>query len=354
MPEGTIPPAGPPLWNRMEAFADRIADAQLIRNLRVASAALAAGGLAVLAINDATERPAGVEASPCIAECLDPTILESTTTTSQQPITEVLGLQKLALPEIEPIPGIDIEVDHQMRAVELSPQGFLSFVDRMNTDAIPHTLQIGEFNPTLNKKPQGPTHKVMLHYTAYYANNGGISQEAIGGVDILEFANSIARRYGSVMQPGGSPCCGSNLLVDRDANGYLMTAMSTKVQHNPPNDTNSFALDVEAKNMKDIKTKQYEGMMYSALTVLLHEGLIDKPLAETIEGHAEDRERRRQLIRSAMTGKHTEDQIVDFLRRNAPAKYDFTNAESELFRRLLQRFIDAHPWIKTAELRPLP
>ncbi len=330
----------PEFVDRGRQFLDRLAQSNFPRHLLKVAGTLSLAGLTALEI--APHQGFASPAPEVAAVCADPcptqpsvSVLGAVTTHESAPTTiPLVGV------EIPPVEGVNPIVNERMRAMNLTPEGYNAFLKNLDQSLLGFAGGHAEFNPRTNRKPQLPTKRVILHYTAFFANSTGFNTAPAGTPNPTGFIDFIANRFGSVLARGGSSCCGSNGYIDRNGHSYLLTPVKTRVQHNPPQDIEEFGIEVEAANQEGIQITQYEQLAYYVLAVLKHENLIDKPLSETVEGHGQER--------VAYLQAHPE------LAGKVPAKIDFPAAESELFRRVIARFLALHPEIKQQQLPAIP
>lgn len=323
---------------------DALGDTRFPNRLLMISGGLALVGMMSLPLvsSEALSSEKQDIAAACSGDPCQSAETNTTTLSSESPIVASVTTtaNSVAEPNQPPKEIINPVVSERMLAMNLTPEGYISFLQKLDMSLLSYSQQKAEFNPKTNNKPQHQTKRVLLHYTAQFYNNDGVEQVPRGPSNPRGFIDSISARYGSVLEPGGSSCCAANGFIDRDANSYLLAPIKAKLQHNPPTDVEEFGIEIESANMQGITTQQYEKLAYYTLVVLKNENLIDNPLSETVRGHGEQRK--------------------EYLQKNPdkkgilPTKIDFTSLDSDLFRRVLGDFINRNPSIKTVPLPPLP
>lgn len=321
-------------------FLDRLAQSDFPRHLAKVAGGLALAGLTAL----------GIAPHPGLASTNPETAVNCAPNCGDQPESSVLGATKTqeapqitaapTKPEVPVVAGIDPVVNERMRAMNLTTEGYMAFLHNLDLSLLSYAGGRAEFNPRTNHKPQLPTKRVILHYTAFFSNTNGPNSIPEGAPNPIGFIDFIANRFGSVLTPRASSCCGSNGYIDRTGHAYLLTPVKTRVQHNPPQDVEEFGIEVEAANMQSLQSVQYEQLAYYALAILKHENLLDLPLSDTIKGHGEER--------MAYLAAHPEKRNI------SPPKVDFSAAESELFRKYIARFLSQHPEVKQQPLPQMP
>ena len=135
----------------------------------------------------------------------------------------------------------------------------------------------------------------------------------------------MAGRYGH-----GTKCCGANWAISRHATTHQAAPLNAKLNHNPPYDSISTGVEIEANNQAAITTAQYEQLVYLALAVLdTQDRLGAFPLDQIFKGHGEMRDHWNHHNPHNMYG----------------VRDDFDAPEMIFIRHFVQQFIDAHPEI---------
>lgn len=261
----------------------------------------------------AAEVPADATADP---------VLETTTTTVPPRPAEKLGL------------SIDPRVEQAMHGMRLTPEGYANFLASLDTTKLPNTQIFREFNPAkiISDILQGPSEIFVLHFTVKYANEGlgpEFNDHMIGNFDVLKLVSGMAGRNGH-----GGQCCGINWMIGRHGNTYQTAPLNAKLNHNPPYDSISTGVEIEAGEQAAITTAQYEPAAYLAIAVLDTQNRLGKfPLQDILKGHGEMR-----------------DAIIDEWNASHPnqklgVRDDFNAPETKLFRYYVQEFLDRHPEI---------
>lgn len=235
-------------------------------------------------------------------------------------------------PEWPAIPDIEPTVEANLKAVNLSREGYASFLQNLNVSYIPYARQYQEFHhqPRFpNQLPLASVH-VLNHYTgAYYPE--------INGESVTGFIDAVAKRYGRLGINTDEQCCASLIFIDRNGRGYLLAPPHFRVKSNPPHDHLAMPVDGEASDQPDVKTIVSEKMMYANILLLSVGNLHDQvPLEQSARGHAE--------IREELLQNHPEFKCDPPDKKGCyPVKIDFKKPEMILMRFIMARFIAANP-----------
>jgi len=181
-------------------------------------------------------------------------------------------------------PPTDIEpsTEGAIEAVTLTPGGYESFKNSINTSFMDQAAAYDSYNPATNDIPQEASELFIWHFTTLYYNGGGNSTgEPIGDTaDVLHFLSSTANSG-----------VGIQWFIDRTGHTYQLTDPTTRTANIPPHSSVSTGVEIESDTQANITTEQYESAAYLAAYNIMALDLLsgDKSLDEVLYGHAEIR-----------------------------------------------------------------
>lgn len=207
--------------------------------------------------------------------------------------------------------------------MDLSAERYQSFVNTIDTSHLDFAQSYTTFNPDKVAIEQRRTEFFTLHYTAFYSNFGKSSKtEPVGDMDVRKLIDSMGSR--------GNVCCGINWILARNGKVFQTAPVAAKLRHNPPFDSITTGVEVEASNQEAITSEQYETLSYLTIAVLKHQGLLDEELERVVHGHGEDRDKYRQNNPES----------------NWDVRNDFDSAVSKYFRSKVALFLNQNQDIK--------
>ncbi len=205
----------------------------------------------------------------------------------------------------------------RINSIELTLEGYEEFVRNIDRSYMEFASSKSAFNGSTGSPEFKPFEFLTLHFTTLYVNEDGRNnQQPIGNF-------SPERLIRSMDNQSGDSCCGVQWTIGRDATTYQLTDKDTRTKHNPPYDSVSSGVEIEAVEQDDITKAQYEAAAYLSLYVLVLEDKL-KPgvdISSRVVGHGEIREVAREL-----------DESLNI-------RTDFPAQESAAFRAMIEKFI---------------
>lgn len=193
--------------------------------------------------------------------------------------------------EVPPVPPADPEVsgsfEDRVAAMQLTPYTYDTLVSSINRDYIDVAYNGGDnaYNPDRISVEQADTQWVTLHFTTVYYNADGsdASQES-GDFSPDRFITSTG------INRDGDNCCGVYAVTDRDGRVFQMVRDGGKTMHDPPYDSISDGIEIEATANDRISPTQLQNAVLFALYRLKDVGLLgNQPLDQILRGHGENR-----------------------------------------------------------------
>ncbi len=226
----------------------------------------------------------------------------------------------LAASELIPAPPeLDPRIAEALSRVNLTIEGYKEFLAKLDTSHLQHAQELTEFNPQKVAIPQNKTEFITLHNFGYHTEPN---------LDIDKFAEGMAKR-GDTDNPPDHVCCGVNLAVLTTSTVQL-APISAKLRHNKGYDGRTIGIETQADNQAGVTTFEYEEISYASVAMLKHEGLLKKPIDQTIKGHGETR----QKYNSDHPGNELD------------AKVDFNKPESDVLRSHISKLLATNPEIQ--------
>lgn len=308
---------------------ERLEQARPIKQLGAAALSLLMAGTLSLARPRPEEAPRPATVAAVAVSDLEKVNLPSPPT---ETVMAVEAPEAPPLPQWPETPGIEPQVEINLKAVKLSREGYTSFLQNLSMAYMPYAQQYQEFHHQ-SKFPREmplPSLHVVNHYTAAYYNE-------VNGESVTGFIDAVAQRSGRLGVNDNDQCCATTIYIDRNSRSYLLTPPHFRVKSNPPHDHLAMPVDVEASEQKTVTTDQYTHMIYANIFLLSVSGLNSSaPYEQTVIGHAEDR--------SALLAANPELRCDPPDKKGChPAKIDFKKPEMTLQRFILAEFVKANP-----------
>lgn len=262
--------------------------------------------------------------TPVILDSVDTSVVLSESQTSANSIVaDTLPLPQLSLAE------------KAVESMNLTPEGYASFMESINYTFFDFAQQYIEFNPTLVPISQNTSSVFVWHFTVLGFNGDGVSIPA-DQTNVGEFIRFLATRYDE--SPRNTHlCCGVNWFIDRNGGVYQLAPLNAKLRHNPPFDEVNTGVEVEAANQDALTSAQYESLSYLSIAVLQNQTLLGNyPIDQIVKGHGE--------MRDTWNAEHPE------ARRDS--RDDFDAPISQLLRQKIAIFLQTYPEV-TSLTKPI-
>lgn len=185
--------------------------------------------------------------------------------------------------------GLNPETAARIEAMNLSLEGYKTFLSNIDTSLMEYAKQYPEFDPARNGFDQSKqTEWTTSHHTAFYANADGPGNQPVGEANAKGFVDFIAKRYDNE-DPADHRCCAVQFFNDRNGKIWQFTPTRARVRHDKGYESISIGLETEGLD-DSFSTKQYESIVYWHIATLSREGLLkDQPLEKRMRGHEETR-----------------------------------------------------------------
>lgn len=226
-------------------------------------------------------------------------------------------------------PAVAPATTRAMGRMRLTAAGYRAWARSVDRSFLSYAQGFVEFDPARVPIEQGVSRVFVWHFTAFYRNAAGPSQQAVGDMAVPPFIEGLAKRGD---ESGDHVCCGVNWLIDRHGPAHQLAPVNAKLRHNPPYDSVNTGVEVEAARQVDITTAQYESLAYLTVAVLHEQKLLGRHrLSEIVKGHGE--------MRDAYLLAHPDSHLG--------SRDDFNAPEAGLLRQRIQAFLDGNPTLSS-------